>query len=111
LLHFPFHSHYYSEQSTLPVLSVVWLKSVLISSLVDLGRNLAYRILGMLMFCPVFLGFRGKIMWMSHKVMLFDDSLYDKYLYAKFLPKSTNEEIKTDLSQTTDKTGNVDCSE
>jgi hypothetical protein len=34
-----------------------------------------------------------------------------KILYAKFLPKSTNEEIKTDLSQTTDKTGNVDCSE
>jgi hypothetical protein len=81
LLHFLFHSHYYSEQSTLPVLSVVWLKSVLISSLVDLGRNLAYRILGMLMFCPVFLGFRGKIVWMSHKVMLFDDSLYDKYVY------------------------------
>jgi hypothetical protein len=34
-----------------------------------------------------------------------------KILYAKFLPKSTNEEIKTDLSQTTDKTGNVDCFE
>ena len=34
-----------------------------------------------------------------------------KILYAKFLPKSTNEEIKTDLSQTTDKTSNVDCSE
>ena len=65
LLHFLFHSHYYSEQSTLPVLSVVWLKSVLISSLVGLGRNLAYRILGMLMFCPVFLGFHGKIMCFS----------------------------------------------
>ena len=34
-----------------------------------------------------------------------------KILYAKFLPKSTNEEIKTDLRQTTDKTGNVDCFE
>jgi len=28
-------------------------------------------------------------------------------LYTEFLPKPTNEEIKTDLSQATDKTGNV----
>ena len=28
-------------------------------------------------------------------------------LYAEFLPKPTNEKIKTDLSKATDKTGNV----